>query len=173
MSPVIIGVVSDTHMPRFGKALPSALRAGFARERVDIIVHCGDIVDAVAVPWFEAIAPFEAVAGNNDTRDLVRRYGHKRILEFGNVRIGVTHGHEGIGRSTLARAENMFTHDGVNAVLFGHSHVPYCQWHGDVLYFNPGSPTDKRRQPNYSYGIIRIGNDTLEPRLVFYSDKSP
>jgi putative phosphoesterase len=170
---VTLGVISDTHMPRFGKALPAALRDGFARERVDIIVHCGDIVDAIAIPWFEAVAPFEAVAGNNDSRELVRRFGHKRILEFGAVRIGVTHGHEGTGRSTLARAENMFKDGRVNAVLFGHSHVPYCEWHGGVLYFNPGSPTDKRRQPNYSYGIIRIAKDTLEPRLVFYSDKSP
>jgi predicted phosphodiesterase len=67
----------------------------------------------------------------------------------------------------------MFADDGVHAVLFGHSHVPYCEWHGGVLCFNPGSPTDKRRQPNYSYGIIRIANDKLEPQLVFYSDKSP
>jgi putative phosphoesterase len=173
VKPIAIGVISDTHMPRFGKALPAALREGFERERIDVIVHCGDIVDAQAIPWFEAIAPFEAVAGNNDTRELVRRFGHKRILEFGNVRIGVTHGHEGIGRSTLARAQNMFKDDSVNAVLFGHSHVPYCAWHDDVLYFNPGSPTDRRRQPNYSYGIIRITNDTIEPRLVFYGDKSP
>ena len=170
---ITIGVVSDTHMPRFGKALPAALRDGFASERVDIIVHCGDIVDAVAVPWFEAVAPLEAVAGNNDSRELVRRFGHKRILEFGSVRIGVTHGHEGTGRSTLARAENLFKEDRVTAVLFGHTHVPYCEWHDDVLYFNPGSPTDKRRQPKYSHGIIRIVNDVLEPRFVFYSDKSP
>jgi putative phosphoesterase len=170
---ITLGVVSDTHMPRFGKAVPAALRDGFARERVDVIVHCGDIVDAIVIPWFEALAPFEAVAGNNDTRELVRRFGHKRILEFGRIRIGVTHGHEGIGRSTLARVENMFKDDGVHAVLFGHSHVPYCERREGVLYFNPGSATDKRRQPNYSYGIIRIGNDTLEPRLVFYSDKSP
>lgn len=172
MNEITIGVISDTHMPRFGKAVPAALREGFARERVDVIVHCGDIVDPSAISWFEALAPFEAVAGNNDTRELVRRFGHKRILEFGDKRIGITHGHEGIGRSTLARAENMFKDDGVDAVLFGHSHVPHCEWRDGVLYFNPGSPTDKRRQPNYSYGIIRVGNNTLEPRLVFYNDKS-
>jgi putative phosphoesterase len=170
---ITLGVISDTHMPRFGKALPAALRDGFARERVDVIVHCGDIVDAVAIPCFESLAPLEAVAGNNDTRELVRRFGHKRILEFGNVRIGITHGHAGTGRSTLARAQNMFKEDEVRAVLFGHSHVPYCEWHDGVLCFNPGSPTDKRRQRKYSYGIIRIANETLEPQLFYYSDKSP
>lgn len=172
MSTIALGIVSDTHMPRFGKALPTVLREGLLRERVDAIVHCGDMVDAIAIPWFEAIAPLQAVAGNNDPRDLVLRFGRKRILEFGTVRIGVTHGHEGSGRSTLARAQNAFKDDGVHAVLFGHSHVPYCEWHDGVLCFNPGSPTDKRRQPNYSYGIIRIVDGTLEPRLVFYPDKS-
>jgi uncharacterized protein len=170
---ITLGVVSDTHMPRFAKALPAALRDGFVRERVDLIVHCGDLVDAAAIPWFEALAPVEAVAGNNDGSDLVKRLGRKKILEFGEVRIGVTHGHEGIGRSTLARAQNTFKNDGVNAVLFGHSHVPYCEWHDGVLCFNPGSPTDKRSQPQYSYGIIRLAGTAIEPQLFYYTDKAP
>ncbi len=160
-------------MPRFGKALPAELRDGFLESGVDLIVHCGDIVDAMAIPIFESIAPVEAVAGNNDPPELVRRFGRKKILEFGAVRIGMVHGHEGIGRSTLARAENAFGSEPVNAVLFGHSHVPYCEWHDGRLFFNPGSPTDKRRQPNYSYGILRIAGNELTAQLHFYTDKSP
>ena len=171
MSAIAIGVVSDTHMPRFGKALPAALRAGLAD--VDVIVHCGDMVDAMAIPLFEQIAPLEAVAGNNDPSELQRRFGKRKILQFGAVRIGVTHGHDGIGRSTLARAQSAFKNDRVHAVLFGHSHVPYNETHGNVLYFNPGSPTDRRRQREYSYGIIRIVENTLQPELIFYPDKSP
>lgn len=160
-------------MPRFGRALPAALRDGLAENEVELIVHCGDIVDAMAIPIFEALAPLEAVAGNNDPPDLVKRFGRKKILEFGSVRIGMVHGHDGTGRSTLARAENAFKGERVHAILFGHSHVPYCEWHGEQLLFNPGSPTDRRRQPNYSYGIIRIVGKTLEPQLVYYADKSP
>ena len=166
-----IAIISDTHMPRFGKALPAALRAGLAP--VDAIVHCGDIVDAMAIPLFEQIAPLEAVAGNNDPPDLHHRFGKRKILEFGAVRIGVTHGHDGVGRSTLARAQNAFKGERVDAVLFGHSHVPYNHVHDGVLYFNPGSPTDRRRQPEYSYGIIRINGNKLLPELIFYPDKSP
>lgn len=171
MSGIAIGVVSDTHMPRFGKALPAALRAGLAG--VDVIVHCGDMVDAMAIPLFEQIAPLEAVAGNNDPAELHSRFGKWKILEFGAVRIGVTHGHDGVGRSTLARAQNTFKSERVNAVLFGHSHVPYNETHKNVLYFNPGSPTDRRRQPEYSYGIIRLVGNTLQSELFFYPDKSP
>lgn len=122
---------------------------------------------------FEALAPLEAVAGNNDPAPLHARFGRKKILEFGGVRIGMVHGHNGTGRSTLARAQNTFAADAVHAILFGHSHVPYCRWHRGVLLFNPGSPTDKRRQPNYSYGILRICETGIAPELVFYSDKSP
>jgi putative phosphoesterase len=170
---ITIGVVSDTHMPRFGRALPAVLRNGFEKQQVDLIAHCGDMVDAMAIPLFEAVAPLEAVAGNNDPPQLVKRFGRKKILEFGDVRIGMVHGHDGTGRSTLARAQNAFAGEGVHAILFGHSHVPYCQWHEGILLFNPGSPTDKRRQPNYSYGIIRIAGKSIEPGLVFYGDKSP
>ena len=168
---VTLGVVSDTHMPRHARLLPAALREGLAG--VDVIVHCGDMVDAMAIPLFEEIAPFEAVAGNNDPSQLHHRFGKRKILQFGDLRIGIVHGHDGTGRSTLARAENAFKKERVDAVLFGHSHIPYCQYHEGILYFNPGSPTDRRRQRQYSYGIIRITGTTLEPKLFYYSDKSP
>jgi len=158
-------------MPRHARVLPAALREGLSG--VDAIVHCGDMIDAMAVPLFEAIAPLAAVAGNNDPPDLHRRFGMRKILRFGDVRIGVVHGHEGSGRSTLARAQNAFRNERVDAVLFGHSHIPYCETHDGVLYFNPGSPTDRRRQPQFSYGVIRINGSTLEPQLYYYSDKSP
>ncbi|MDQ6931498.1 MAG: metallophosphatase family protein, partial [Candidatus Eremiobacteraeota bacterium] len=57
--------------------------------------------------------------------------------------------------------------------LFGHSHDPYCQLHGKIWIVNPGSPTEKRRQPQFSYGILTIENNTLTPNLYFYADKSP
>lgn len=158
-------------MPRHGRALPAALREGL--RNVDAIVHCGDMVHAMAIPLFEALAPLQAVAGNNDPAELQHRFGKRKILQFGSVRIGVVHGHDGVGRSTLARAQNAFKGETVNAVLFGHSHVPYCEQHEGVLLFNPGSPTDRRRQPQFSYGIIRVIGTTLEPHLYYYGDKSP
>lgn len=158
-------------MPRFGKSLPARLREGFESARVDLIVHCGDMTDAMVIPLLEALAPLEAVAGNNDPPALARRFGRHKVLEFGSVRIGVTHGHEGTGRSTMARAQNAFANERVDAILFGHSHVPHCDRHGGVLLFNPGSPTDKRRQPNYSFGIIRIAENEVNGELVFFADK--
>ncbi len=131
------------------------------------------MTDALAIRLFEAIAPVQAVAGNNDPPALVERLGRKKIITIGRVRIGMVHGDIGSGGSTPVRAQNAFKDEEVDAILFGHSHVPYCAWHGGVLLFNPGSPTDKRTQPRYSYGIIRIVNATIEPQLRYYSDKSP
>lgn len=158
-------------MPRHARILPAALREGL--RGVDLIVHCGDMVDAMAIPLFEALAPLEAVAGNNDPAELHHRFGKRKLLEFGGVRIGIVHGHDGAGRSTLARAQNAFKGGSVNAILFGHSHVPYCERHDGVLLFNPGSPTDRRRQLRFSYGIIRVMGTILEPQLYYYADKSP
>lgn len=168
---LIIGVVSDTHMPRHALALPAALRAGLAG--VDFIVHCGDMVDATAIPLFQEIAPLHAVAGNNDPPELHQRFGDRAVLEAGAARIGVVHGHAGTGRSTPLRALRAFADERVDAILFGHSHIPYCERHDGVLLFNPGSPTDKRRQPQYSYGILRIRGAKIEPQLLYYADKSP
>ncbi len=58
-------------------------------------------------------------------------------------------------------------------MLFGHSHAPLCEWREGRLLFNPGSPTDKRRQPKFSYGIIRIQDGRIEPQLHFFESKDP
>lgn len=159
-------------MPRFGKTLPPELRTGLLRAQVDLIVHCGDIVDAMALRLFEELAPVEAVAGNNDPPDLVEELGRKKILQLGSIRIGVVHGDAGAGSSTPARAQNAFRNEIVDAILFGHSHVPHSQRHDGVLLFNPGSPTDKRRQPEYSYGILEITGKRIAPSLHYYPTKS-
>jgi hypothetical protein len=55
----------------------------------------------------------------------------------------------------------------VHAIIFGHSHIPYCAYHGGVLLFNPGSPTDKRRNEYFSFGVIETG-ETLSARIVYF-----
>ncbi|MBV8364342.1 MAG: metallophosphoesterase [Candidatus Eremiobacteraeota bacterium] len=169
-----IGVISDTHMPRMAKALPRALVDGLRRHAVDLLVHCGDIVSESVVPLFEELAAFDAVAGNNDPPALVRRFSRKKILEFGAVRIGVVHG-DGAksGLRTPDHAFEQFRDSGVHALLFGHSHIPYRATRSGMLLFNPGSPTDKRMNPRYSYGILRVNGTRIDARHYYYWSKSP
>ena len=84
-----IGLVSDTHFPRFGRALPRALEDGLRAAKVSRILHMGDFTDALAIGLFEAIAPLDAVAGNNDPEEIWKRYGRQKIVTVDGVRIGL------------------------------------------------------------------------------------
>jgi putative phosphoesterase len=105
---VRIGLIADTHMPRFGSALPRALREGLTTNRVELILHMGDFTEPFVAELFREIAPFDAVAGNNDSEEIARRFGRRKILTIEGVRIGMVHG-DGRNRSTLDRAINAFS----------------------------------------------------------------
>jgi len=154
-----IGVVSDTHLPRFGRRLPAPLVAGLEAAGVALILHLGDHTSPDVAGLFEAIAPFEAVAGNNDGDEIERRWGRRRIVTVGRVRLGMVHGDLGRGRTTPDRAVEAFRDDPVDAVLFGHSHVPLCERRDGVLLLNPGSPTDRRRNPAFSWALLDVAPD--------------
>jgi uncharacterized protein len=165
-----IGLVSDTHMPRFAKALPVALVRGLLAHRVERILHMGDFTAPVVADLFQQLAPFDAVAGNNDDDEIRQRFGRRKLLSVEGLRIGMTHG-DGARKSTLERAIEAFAGEPVDVILFGHSHVPYCAKHADVWLINPGSPTDKRRMPRYSWGLLEICSGQAVPTLHYYDDK--
>lgn len=165
-----IGLVSDTHLPRFGKALPGVLKQGLMAQRVELILHLGDLTNFAVADMFREIAPFDAVAGNNDPEEICRSFGRRKILAVAGLRIGMIHG-DGTRKTTLERALTAFAGDAVDVILFGHSHSPYCKLHGDVWLVNPGSPTDKRRNPSYSYAVLEIVNGRATPTLHYYPDR--
>ncbi|HWI66255.1 MAG TPA: metallophosphoesterase family protein [Symbiobacteriaceae bacterium] len=147
-----IGVISDTHIPKRAYAIPQQVLDAFAG--VDLILHAGDLVVPGVIEELSRIAPVHAVAGNNDTPDLVAELGLTKELDLAGYRICLTHGHVGTGKSTVERALSHFP--GAHCVVFGHSHIPYQQWHGTTLAFNPGSATDRRRAPHCSYGMLYL-----------------
>jgi uncharacterized protein len=160
-----IGVVSDTHIPARARALPPALFT--LLEGVDLILHAGDLVEEQVLEELAAIAPVEAVAGNMDSFELQLKLGKKKILEADGFRIGLVHGDIGRDRSrTPQRALDTFRGDRVHCVVFGHSHQPYRQSEGGVLLFNPGSPTDRRREPRHSCGILTLG-ETIDAEHIY------
>jgi len=166
-----IGIVSDTHLPRFGTALPRALVDGLRAANVSRILHCGDFTEPIAADLFAAIAPFDAVAGNNDGEELWTRFGRKKIVEVDGVAIGMIHG-DG-SRPAPAQAYAAFANERVDVICFGHSHVPLIERRNGILVINPGSPTDKRRMPRYSYALLRIANGEVEAELHSYDDRTP
>ncbi len=167
-----IGLVSDTHLPRFGRALPHALEAGLRGANVTRILHMGDMTDPIAIGLFEAIAPLDAVAGNNDPEKIWKRYGRKKVVTIDDVRIGMVHGDVGRARTTHDNAIAAFADEPVNVILYGHSHRPFVDKRDAVIVANPGSPTDKRLMPMFSYGLLRLDGGTATVSLKFYASRA-
>lgn len=166
MDTITIGVVSDTHIPSRGKAIPDIVLKAF--EGVDMIIHAGDLTKDYVIYELEEIAPVHAVAGNNDDYFMQSKLGKKKILDIGGVKIGITHGDMGYAGNAFKNAINLFKNDCVDCVVFGHSHAPHNEQIEGVLFFNPGSPTDKRRQPQYSYGIIKIKDKSVSGQIIYF-----
>ncbi|WHH56994.1 metallophosphoesterase family protein [Petroclostridium sp. X23] len=163
---MVIGVISDTHVPKRAKKLPHAVIETFSN--VDHIIHAGDIMTIDVIHTLEKIAPVTAVAGNVDPLAVVKMLGQKKIINVGSIKIGIFHGH-GIKGTTLDRAIKTFKNDTIDCIVFGHSHIPYCQMHNNILLFNPGSPTDKRRNKYYSIGLLDITH-TITPKHILFSE---
>lgn len=159
---MIIGVLSDTHMPRKCKELPLTMLKGL--EKADLIIHAGDLTELRVMNQLSQIAPVIAVAGNNDPPEVIEMLGYKKTWEVRGHKMGLFHGH-GSGKKTVERAFKAFTD--VDCIVFGHSHIPYCEKHQGILLFNPGSPTDKRRQAQYSYGLLRVG-ETIQGEIIYF-----
>jgi putative phosphoesterase len=165
---ITVIAVSDTHLPRFGRALPDPLAV--ALRGADRILHAGDITEAFVLDLLEADGPTDAVAGNNDPPELRARLGEAKVVEIGGLRIGLTHGHAGPGPTTAERAWRQFAtvEPGVDAIVFGHSHRPHIERRDGVWLLNPGSPTDRRREPTFSFLRISIADGELVPELVTF-----
>jgi uncharacterized protein len=136
-----IAVIADTHMPKRAKKLPQSLVNGI--HDTDIIIHAGDWTTMEVYQELSLIAPVLGVSGNVDTPEVKDKVGEKLIIDKQGYKIGVVHGHLGKKKTTPERALEAFKGEALDLILFGHSHIPYKQYHGDILLFNPGSPTDK------------------------------
>ncbi|MFE2867647.1 metallophosphoesterase family protein [Embleya sp. NPDC059259] len=141
-------LTSDTHVPQRAKAVPERLLAELAT--VDVVIHAGDWVDGVALDLFEAHSRrVIGVYGNNDGPDLRSRLPEVARVELGGVRFAVVHETgpaEGRERRCAARYPD------VDVLVFGHSHIPWdTVTDSGLRLLNPGSPTDRRRQPHHTY----------------------
>jgi putative phosphoesterase len=114
---------------------------------VALIVHLGDFTGADIPELFEALGPLEAVAGNNDPPELVARFGRRKVLPVGGIRLGLVHG-DGPRGTTIDRSVGAFAkNEAVDVICFGHSHQPLCERRGATWLVNPGRLTFPSAQP--------------------------
>jgi len=156
-------VLADTHAPRRWRSCPPAV-APYLRA-ADQILHAGDVCTATVLDELSGYAPVRAVRGNNDGVD-VAAWGAPETLEFDLAGLAVAMVHDsGRAEGRCARLRRRFP--AARLVLFGHSHIPLDQAADNVRIFNPGSPTDRRRQPQGTIGLLHIDHGLLiEARIV-------
>ena len=145
-------VLSDTHAPRFWKGCPPAVAAHLGT--ADLILHAGDVCTPDVLDLLAGYAPVRVVMGNND-RPEVAAWGAPPTLqvELAGVQVAMIHD-SGAKDGRTARLRRRFPT--ADLVVFGHSHIPWDEVHEGQRAFNPGSPTDRRRQPRGTMGELVV-----------------
>lgn len=152
-------MLSDTHLrevtPEFQDVVEPHLKG------VDLVLHAGDWVRSAVLDFLENY-PLEAVSGNMDDIRIRTRLPHKRVVKVNGFRLGLIHGW-GTRLDLETKVGQEF--EGVDAVVYGHSHRPVSHWKDDILYFNPGSATQNRDMNYNTMGFLTLGK-SIETRVI-------
>jgi putative phosphoesterase len=160
---VRILLMADTHVPKRARRLPESLLA--AVDEADVVFHAGDWVDVGTLDLLLARSRrLVAVYGNNDGPDLRGRLPEVARVELDGCRFAVVH-ETGAAQGRERRCAERFPDTDV--LVFGHSHIPWdSQAPGGLRLLNPGSPTDRRRQPYATFMTAALAGGRLaEVRL--------
>ncbi len=162
-----IGVISDTHLPHAGAELPDELINEL--KKVDLIIHAGDHCEERYLNKLKSISEVRTVAGNRDSYQLKNSLQDKLTFEAAGKKISIIHGHQFRGKNILQGLNYTFVDSDI--IVFGHTHRPFNERVSDKLFFNPGSPTDKRLEKNYTFGIIEI-EEEIEAKIKILKEES-
>jgi hypothetical protein len=159
-------VISDTHLhARDAARLPAEILDLYRRFDVGLIVHGGDIVDRAILDRLESVAPTIAVHGNNEPLELWKQLPERIVMSVGPWTLGIAHGHGGPNARTTVKSAFPVP---VDFVIYGHSHIPMIEEIEGVVYFNPGSPTDRRWARHFGIGVVQIDEQGIRPELILF-----
>jgi putative phosphoesterase len=153
-----IAILADTHIPKRARKLPEKALAVLAD--ADAIIHAGDVVSDEFLQSLLSIAPVYAVLGNND---LTLSLPETLEFELNGIKFAVIHD-SGASAGRATRMKKRFPE--AQVVVYGHSHIPMNLMENDQLLFNPGSPTDRRQQPNHTMGVLTIKVGIMESEII-------
>ena len=158
----VVAVISDTHLPRRGAALPDAVV--HAVRGADLLIHAGDLTSIAVLRALRAFGPpVVAVHGNADDEAVREILPETATVEVAGLTISVVHD-AGPEAGRLGRLRRRFPE--CDIVVFGHSHIPLYARDDGFVILNPGSATDRRRQPHHSMARIRVVDGALDVSFV-------
>lgn len=164
-------LLADTHVPARARRLPDDVWR--AVDEADVVVHAGDWVDLAT---FEALEERSrrliAVWGNNDGDELRQRMPDFAVSRIEGVNLGVVH-ETGAARGRETRMDARYPDGVLDLLVFGHSHIPWDSTTPQgIRLLNPGSPTDRRRQPVCTLMTATIDGDRVTDVTVVPVDRS-
>ena len=157
-------MIADTHIPVRAREIPQKVFEVF--DKVDFIIHAGDLVDLSVIDDLEQLAPVLAVYGNMDgpkIRGKLPKINSAKVL---NWKIGVTHDPKAL--FGMGKMREIVKQNDLNVLVYGHTHNPRIKWEGKTLFINPGSPTNPL--PPFitkpSVALLRITKEKIMPELI-------
>ncbi len=156
---MLAAVIADTHVPRRARALPEGLAPHLGR--ADLVLHAGDLMDPALLDELALYAPVKVVRGNLDPLEL----DLPETVEFGlgGVRVAMIHDS---GRKQGRRARLRRRFPDARVIVFGHSHIPYLEDQDNLMLLNPGSPTDRRRQPRHTFALLHAEEGKVRAEIL-------
>ena len=159
----IVGLISDTHVPKRALCIPKKVFDVFAN--VDFVIHAGDLVELAVIDDLEQVAPVLAVSGNMDSFEVSNALPKINSLKVLDWKIGVIH--DAGSFSEQGKMQDVVKENGFNVLVYGHTHVSKIKWVGKTLHINPGSPTDPASILNKpSVALIKITKETITPQII-------
>jgi putative phosphoesterase len=159
-----VGLIADTHVPARAKCIPKRVFKIF--ENVDFIVHAGDLVQLGVIDELEQLAPVLAVYGNMDEPEVSGALPKLNVLKICGWKIGVMHDPNtlfGRGKMREIAKQNDF-----KVFVYGHTHNASIKWEGQILYINPGSPTNPMASfmNKPSVALLNVTKENITPEIV-------
>jgi len=159
-----VGLISDTHIPVRATDIPKKVFEVF--EKVDFIVHAGDLVEMSVIDKLEQLAPVLAVYGNMDGPEIRGKLSKLNSVKAFDWKIGVIHDPEtlfGMRKMREIARKNDF-----NVLVYGHTHNSSIRWEESTLFINPGSPTNPLPPfiSKTSVALLTITKEKITPAII-------
>jgi putative phosphoesterase len=155
----LAAVIADTHIPRRARTLPEGLIPHL--RRAGLILHAGDLIAPTLLEELATYAPTRAVQGNLDPPEA--GLPERLEFEFGGATVAMIHD-SGPKKGRRNRLRRRFP--AARVVVFGHSHIPWLEDEDGLLLLNPGSPTDRRRQPEHTFALLCVDGGKVAAEIL-------